>query len=109
MDVKTGSVNDVITPNRNLRIKGFKLKLAGDNPAVGVFFINQLTNERTKVEASEIVNACALGASGDVYTVGAAIARCNKDIPVMSEKDEKQIFKQVTAKSPVLSRPATLI
>lgn len=39
-------------------------------------------------EASEIVNACALGASGDVYTVGAAIARCNKDIPVMSEKDE---------------------
>lgn len=56
MDVKTGSVNDVITPNRNLRIKGFKLKLAGDNPNVGVFFINQATQERTKVETSEIVN-----------------------------------------------------
>ncbi|MHB9140321.1 MAG: DNA-binding domain-containing protein [Paludibacter sp.] len=56
IDVKTGSVNDLLTPNRNLRIKGFKLKLAGDNPAVGVYFINQATQERTKVEASEIVN-----------------------------------------------------
>jgi len=55
IDVKTGSVNDLITPNRNLRIKGFKLKLAGDNPAVGVYFVNQTTQERTKVETSEIV------------------------------------------------------
>jgi len=55
VDVKTGSVNDLLTPNRNLRIKGFKLKLAGDNPAVGVYFINQAIQERTKVEASEIV------------------------------------------------------
>jgi hypothetical protein len=55
LDVKTGSVNDLLTPNRNLRIKGFKLKLAGENPAVGVYFINQTTQERTKVETSEIV------------------------------------------------------
>lgn len=55
MDVKTGSVNDLLTPNRNLRIKGYKLKLAGDNPAVGVYFVNQTTSERIKVDASEIV------------------------------------------------------
>jgi len=55
LDVKTGSVNDLLTPNRNLRIKGYKLKLAGDNPAVGVYFVNQVTSERVKVEASEIV------------------------------------------------------
>jgi len=55
LDVKTGSVNDLLTPNRNLRIKGYKLKLAGDNPAVGVYFVNQATGERTKVEISEIV------------------------------------------------------
>jgi hypothetical protein len=48
-------VNDLLTPNRNLRIKGYKLKLAGDNPAVGVCFVNQATSERVKVEASEIV------------------------------------------------------
>ena len=37
--------------------------------------------------ASEVANACALGASGDVYTVGAAIARCERDMPVMSKAD----------------------
>ncbi len=55
VDVKTGSVNDVITPNRNLRIKGYKLKIAGDNPAVGVYFVNQATQERTKVDSTDIV------------------------------------------------------
>ena len=55
-DIKTGSVNDQLTPNRNLRIKGFKLKLAGDNPAVGVYFVNQTTTERIKVDTAEIVN-----------------------------------------------------
>ncbi|HLP05932.1 MAG TPA: DNA-binding domain-containing protein [Paludibacter sp.] len=54
-DVKTGSVNDLLTPNRNLKIKGYKLKLAGDNPAVGVHFVNQATSERIKVAEDEIV------------------------------------------------------
>lgn len=54
-DVKTGSVNDQLTPNRNLKIKGYKLKLAGDNAAVGVYFVNKDTAERTKVDASDIV------------------------------------------------------
>lgn len=47
-DVKTRSVNDRITPNRNLRISGYKLKLAGDNEAVGVYFVNNATEERFK-------------------------------------------------------------
>ena len=54
-DVKTGSVNDLLTPNRNLRISGYKLKIAGDNPANGVCFINQTTQARTKVDATDIV------------------------------------------------------
>jgi hypothetical protein len=40
-DVKTGSVNDIITPNRNLKITGHKLKIVGDNPAVGILFRSQ--------------------------------------------------------------------
>jgi nucleoid DNA-binding protein len=56
VDVKTGSVNDRITPNRNLRIRGSKLKLAGDNPEVGVYFVNEATGEQIKVEADEIVD-----------------------------------------------------
>lgn len=55
-DVKTGSINDVITPNRNLRIKGYKLKLAGEKPEVGVYFVNADSGARVKVEADEIVD-----------------------------------------------------
>ena len=47
------------------------------------------TNSPSCYEASEIVDACALGSSGDVYTVGAAIARCEKDFPVMSTQDQQ--------------------
>ncbi len=55
LDVKTGSVNDVLTPNRNLKISGSKLKIAGDNETNGVYFVNQETQERAKVDASDIV------------------------------------------------------
>lgn len=54
-DVKTGSVNDLLTPNRNLKISGYKLKLVGDKPEVGVYFVNQATQASVKVDASDIV------------------------------------------------------
>ena len=54
-DVKTGSVNDLLTPNRNLKIRGYKLKLVGDHPEVGVYFVNEATTERTKVDTTDIV------------------------------------------------------
>jgi len=54
-DVKTSSVNDLLTPNRNLRIAGSKLKIAGDNMENGIYFVHQTTNERTKVDATDIV------------------------------------------------------
>ena len=54
-DVKTGSVNDLLTPNRNLRISGNKLKIAGDSPANGVCFINRETAERIAIDPTDIV------------------------------------------------------
>jgi hypothetical protein len=54
-DVKTSTVNELLTPGRNLRINGSKLKLAGENPAVGIYFINHATSESIKVDASDIV------------------------------------------------------
>ncbi|MDR1346909.1 MAG: DUF4469 domain-containing protein [Prevotellaceae bacterium] len=54
-DVKTGNVNDIITPNRNLRISGHRLKIAGGDEANGVYFVNQNTQERTKVDVTDIV------------------------------------------------------
>jgi hypothetical protein len=56
VDVKTGSVNDILTPDRNLRITGYKLKIAGTQEEVnGVYFINQDTQESTKVDPTDIV------------------------------------------------------
>jgi hypothetical protein len=55
VDIKTGSVNDLLTPNRNLRIAGYKIKVAGKNAANGIYFVNQATAERTQVDASDVV------------------------------------------------------
>jgi hypothetical protein len=54
-DVKTGSVNDLLTPGRNLKIAGYKIRIAGDHATNGIYFVNQATAERIKVDASEIV------------------------------------------------------
>ena len=56
IDIKTGSINDLLTPNRNLRITGSKLKIAGEDFANGVYFVNQETKYRTKVDLSDFVN-----------------------------------------------------
>jgi hypothetical protein len=55
LDVKTGSVNDMITPNRNLNISGHKIKIAGDNTANGIYFVTEEGGARTKVDATDIV------------------------------------------------------
>lgn len=55
-DVKSGSVNDLITPGRNLRITGSKIKVSGDSTANGVFFVNADTQERVAVEGSDMVS-----------------------------------------------------
>jgi hypothetical protein len=55
IDAKTGSVNDLLTPNRNLKISGHKIKIVGENAANGVYFVNRTTSERTRVDNSDIV------------------------------------------------------
>ncbi|MDR2684077.1 MAG: DUF4469 domain-containing protein [Prevotellaceae bacterium] len=54
-DVKTGSVNDLLTANRNLKITGNKIKIAGENVDNGIYFVNQATQARTKVDVTDIV------------------------------------------------------
>lgn len=54
IDIKTGSINQFLTPNRNLHIKGSKLKLMGDNAMVGIYFINRDTQTEYKVDASDV-------------------------------------------------------
>ncbi len=54
-DVKTGSVNDLLTPNRNLKINGYKVRVAGEHADNGVYFVNQASGESTKVDPTDIV------------------------------------------------------
>ncbi|MDR0427151.1 MAG: DUF4469 domain-containing protein [Dysgonamonadaceae bacterium] len=37
-DMRTGSVDNLLTPDRNLRITGQKIKVVGDEPGVGILF-----------------------------------------------------------------------
>ena len=55
LDVKSGSVNDLLTPNRNLKIAGSKIKISGDGSDLGVYFVNQNDETRTKVDETDIV------------------------------------------------------
>jgi len=58
IDTKTGSVNDLITPNGTLKIKGGKLKIVGDSPQVGVYFQREDNTEgedAVKVAENDIV------------------------------------------------------
>lgn len=55
IDVKSGSINSIITPNRNLRIRGSKLKVVGENSAVGIYLTKIASNERFKIDSSDIV------------------------------------------------------
>ena len=54
VDKKTGEVNDLITPGGMLKIRGGKLKIAGDNPENGVYFQDEEGNQ-FKVEHRDIV------------------------------------------------------
>ncbi|MDR1949983.1 MAG: DUF4469 domain-containing protein [Spirochaetaceae bacterium] len=54
-DMRTGSVNDLLTPGRNARITGSKIKIAGEDPANGLYFVNEAGTERVKVDETDIM------------------------------------------------------
>ena len=56
VDSKTGSVNDLITPGGTLKIRGGKLKIAGENPQVGVSFEDETGNAVRVDERDVVVN-----------------------------------------------------
>lgn len=54
-DVKSGTINDLLTPGHAMKISGSKIKVAGDNKTNGIFFINTDSNERTSVDPNDMV------------------------------------------------------
>ena len=56
VDTKTGSVNDLLTPGGTVKIKGGKLKIAGENPQEGVSFEDEAGNAVRVDERDIVVN-----------------------------------------------------
>ena len=55
-DVKSGSVNGILTPGRNIRILGSRVKINGDDPSVGLYFVpEKAADAAVRIEASEYV------------------------------------------------------
>ena len=54
-DMKSRTVNEMLTPGFNLRVTGTKLRVVGDKPGVGIFFRETATNTATKVDEGDIV------------------------------------------------------
>jgi hypothetical protein len=54
-DVKTGSQNNLLTPGRNIKISGSKLKITGDDPLVGLFFEPEAGGAPVPVDSSDLV------------------------------------------------------
>jgi len=50
-DVMTGSVNESFTQMNEFIITGYRLKVAGDSPEIGVYFKNTATNAMTKAHS----------------------------------------------------------
>lgn len=48
-------MNDLLTSGRNLKISGNKIKVAGDDAANGIYFVNADTNGRIQVDISDVV------------------------------------------------------
>jgi DNA-binding domain/Domain of unknown function (DUF4469) with IG-like fold len=54
-DNHSHSENELLTAGNALHIKGLKLKLSGNHPDVGVYFISETTGERSKVPTTDVL------------------------------------------------------
>ncbi|SEM58189.1 protein of unknown function [Chryseobacterium taichungense] len=90
-DVKSGSVNDLLTPGRNLKIVGSKIKVAGEDSSVGIYFVDTATQERTKVEQSDIVT----NNPSEVMVVIPQLAAGTYNLEVVTQFTQGALLKEV--------------
>jgi len=96
IDVKSSTTNKTLTASRNLKIKGGKIKIAGSNPTVGVYFINQATGKSTKVDPTDIVT----NNPSELVVVTPALA---------AGKYKVQVITQFTTAATLLKAPRATI
>ncbi|MDR1073426.1 MAG: DUF4469 domain-containing protein [Treponema sp.] len=60
IDIATESVNEILTPGGQFSVSGHKIKVAGDNPEVGVYFASAADpSQRVKVSGHLAENAAS--------------------------------------------------
>jgi hypothetical protein len=69
-DIKSGSINGTLTPGRNIKLSGAKLKLVGDKDEVGLYFVPVGGGAEIKVDPSDIV----VNSPGEVMAVIPALS-----------------------------------
>ncbi|MGE4514796.1 MAG: DNA-binding domain-containing protein [Chryseobacterium sp.] len=87
-DMKSGSVNDLLTPGRNLKIVGSKIKIAGDDASVGIYFVDATTQARTQVDTSDIVT----NNPSEVMVVIPALAAGTYNLEVVTQFSKNSAF-----------------
>ncbi|GHV50197.1 hypothetical protein FACS1894181_10450 [Bacteroidia bacterium] len=80
-DVASGSINDQLTPGNNLRVFGHKVKVAGDDPEVGIYFVGETTRSRVKVAANQI----AVNANSQLLFIIPALANSTYHLEVTTQ------------------------
>jgi DNA-binding domain/Domain of unknown function (DUF4469) with IG-like fold len=102
IDVKSGSVNDLITPGRNLKIAGSKIKVVGNDPFIGVFFVNSTSGVRTMVEESDMVT----NNPSELIVVIPALPAGTYQLEVVTQFADSSILKQ--PRTALLDKPLTV-
>jgi hypothetical protein len=77
VDITTGAVNETLTPGGMFSAAGHKIKVKGDNPEVGVYFVSAADpSQRVKVSgrlaenaASKLIGIIPAGLAAGAYTL----------------------------------------
>ncbi|MDR2807785.1 MAG: DUF4469 domain-containing protein, partial [Spirochaetaceae bacterium] len=54
-DLKSGAINTALTPGRDVKLSGLKLKVAGEEADVGLYFVPESGGAAIKVDPSDII------------------------------------------------------
>lgn len=89
-DLKSYSINEVITPQYSIRINGRRLKLTGNHPDIGVYFINRETGLHTRIEMSDIVR----NDPSELMVMVPALAKGSYQLKIITQYVRGKILKE---------------
>ncbi len=101
-DIKSGSLNDILTPGKNLKISGSKIRVSGENTACGIFFVNAATQARVAVPSGDIVT----NNPSEIIIVIPELAAGTYTLEIVSQYAGSNTLKE--PRTSVLEKPLTV-